>query len=55
MEEGLRWFDVRRFNIEVTHMSYDEKIKDVLKKGDPRRIVQIPSQARSLGLTPNPR
>ena len=55
LEEGLRWFDVRRFNIEVTHMSYDEKIKDVLKKGDPRRIVQIPSQARSLGLTPNPR
>ena len=46
--EGLRWFDVRRFNIEIKH-----KFKDspdmVLRKDDPRRQLQIPGIAIAQG------
>ncbi|HHV84681.1 MAG TPA: RagB/SusD family nutrient uptake outer membrane protein [Petrimonas sp.] len=54
VHEGLRWFDVKRFDIEVVHNVFDgADIK--LPKGDPRRVVQIPSQAVATGLEPNPR
>lgn len=54
IHEGLRWFDIKRFNFEITH-----KVKDgasfKLPKDDPRRAVQIPAQAVAIGLVPNPR
>lgn len=55
LEEGLRWFDIRRFKISVTHKSFNEKVVEELKSGDLRYQAQIPTQAISLGLTPNPR
>lgn len=53
--EAMRWFDIRRFNIEIQHSNYDNTRIEVLRKGDPRREVQIPLQAISAGLEANPR
>jgi len=52
--DGLRWFDVKRHNMEVTHTdilgnSYN------LPKGDNRRQLQIPEAAQSFGIPQNPR
>lgn len=38
--EGLRWFDIKRFDIPVTHYTLRGNI--TLKPGDLRRVVQIP-------------
>jgi hypothetical protein len=53
--EGNRWFDVKRFNIEVTHTSYDKSRTETLVKNDLRRELQIPEDALQSGITPNPR
>lgn len=55
LQEGMRWFDVKRFHIEVTHGVFESKQKDVLTPDDPRRVWQIPSMALDYGLEPNPR
>ncbi|MDR1755357.1 MAG: RagB/SusD family nutrient uptake outer membrane protein [Culturomica sp.] len=54
VQEGVRWFDVKRFRIEVTHRVFESTQKDVLTKTDPRRVWQIPSMALEYGLEPNP-
>ena len=55
MHEGLRWFDVKRHNIVVTHNLADGS-KITLKADDKRRILQIPQTAIDVGgLEPNPR
>lgn len=54
VHEGLRWFDIKRYGIEVTH-SFSDGTNDVLTKDDPRRAVQIPSEVISAGMAPNPR
>ncbi|MBC5621869.1 RagB/SusD family nutrient uptake outer membrane protein [Butyricimonas hominis] len=53
--EGMRWFDVKRFNIEVTHKEYGTQNENILTKDDPRRLLQIPVTAVSYGMEPNPR
>ncbi|MCB6972442.1 MULTISPECIES: RagB/SusD family nutrient uptake outer membrane protein [Butyricimonas] len=53
--EGMRWFDVKRFNIEVTHKEYGTQNKYILTKDDPRRLLQVPVTAVSYGMEPNPR
>jgi len=53
VHEGLRWFDIRRFNMEVVHKY--EGTEMVLAKNDPRRVIQLPTQAIANGLAPNPR
>lgn len=52
--EGMRWFDVRRFDLEVVHnrIGRDDLI---LVKGDNRRELQIPKFALERGLEQNPR
>jgi hypothetical protein len=55
MQQGMRWFDVKRFHIPVTHAVYASSQYDVLTKDDPRRVVQIPFSAMDYGITPNPR
>ncbi len=60
LHEGLRWFDVKRYNIEIVRrvMAADgkpEKVTDTLTSGDPRRAVQIPAKVRKAGLEANPR
>lgn len=55
--EGLRWFDIRRFHLPVDRNQQGKPGNDeyLLKKGDKRRLMQIPLQAIRLGMPPNPR
>jgi hypothetical protein len=58
---GMRWFDVKRYGIEITRRTLSttsvEPINeyDVLTVDDERRAIQIPRDVISAGLTPNPR
>ena len=53
-QEGLRWFDIRRFHIAVKRSSKSSYYFP-LEKDDPRKVLQIPTEAIQRGLTPNPR
>ena len=53
--EGLRWLDIKRFDIVVTHNLVQEGIEIVLWKGDLRRAIQIPESARQFKITENKR
>lgn len=53
--EGMRWFDVKRFHIEVKHQNAETEEVFTLTKDDPRRELQIPIPARSYGMEANPR
>lgn len=61
MHYGLRWFDVKRFGIEIyrrTVTSNDKGIKSVddeLMARDNRRAIQLPADVIRAGLTANPR
>ncbi len=57
LQEGSRWFDVKRFHIEVTRRAFmdQETELDVLTKDDLRRAIQVPQEAMSYGIVPNPR
>lgn len=52
--EGVRWFDIKRFHIPVTH-SFANQNDKVLESNDNRRLLQIPSTAISFGVEKNPR
>lgn len=52
--DGSRWFDVRRYNLEIVHRSL-ERGDNVLTVDDFRRQLQIPLMAISKGLEANPR
>lgn len=59
LEEGLRWFDMKRYGI-VNYRRYFEgtvlvAITDTMEPDDPRRAVQIPASVLSAGMQPNPR
>jgi len=55
MHEGLRWFDIKRYNMEVQHNLADGSII-TLKADDIRKVIQIPQTAVDVGgLKPNPR
>jgi hypothetical protein len=55
LHEGLRWFDILRHKLPVTHTTIGG-LTETLQPGDPRRTLQIPREAVSLGgLEPNPR
>jgi hypothetical protein len=55
MHEGLRWFDIKRFQIEVRHDLADGKTIR-LESDDDRQVLQIPQSAIDVGgLEPNPR
>ncbi|WP_461531963.1 RagB/SusD family nutrient uptake outer membrane protein [Sinomicrobium sp.] len=53
--EGYRWFDVKRYEIPVTHWDGTKEI--YLLPDDPRRLVQIPAAELSANpeMEPNPR
>lgn len=58
--QGLRWFDIKRYGIELDRrvMGTDGKpsyVADRLLKDDPRRAVQIPQKATDAGMASNPR
>ena len=58
---GMRWFDIKRYGIEITRRTLSttavEPINeyDVLTLDDERRAIQIPKDVISAGMTPNPR
>ncbi len=55
LHEGLRWFDIRRFGIPVTHILDDGAVV-TLAGDDLRHELQIPQSAIDVGgLAPNPR
>lgn len=60
LEQGLRWFDIRRYGIVIPRrlMGADGsplKVTDWLKVDDPRRTIQIPSDIQQAGFPANPR
>ena len=59
LHDGLRWFDIKRFGIEIYRRSIlSNKVEDIvgtLKKDDPRRAIQLPQSVITAGVTPNPR
>ncbi|RXM48922.1 RagB/SusD family nutrient uptake outer membrane protein [Flavobacterium sp. YO12] len=54
IHEGLRWFDIKRFNIVVKHETANKPV-NTLAKDDNRRALQIPLHASSTGVELNPR
>lgn len=59
MHSGLRWFDTKRYGIELTRRIIQSgkvaSTGDVLKPRDNRCAMQIPADVVAAGLTPNPR
>lgn len=53
-QEGLRWFDIRRFRMAVSRSSRSS-LYQPLTKEDPRKLLQIPIEAINKGLEANPR
>lgn len=52
--EGLRWFDILRHNLKVTHNTRSGS-SITLQENDPRKVIQLPPLAISSGLEPNNR
>ncbi len=52
--EGLRWWDIKRFNIAVTHKDIKGNVYE-LKENDLRKAVQIPEKVTVNGIQANPR
>ena len=56
---GMRWMDIRRYNIEIPRRLIGANGKpsqnlDWLEKDDPRQVVQIPQSIRGAGVAGNP-
>lgn len=54
IHEGMRWFDILRYGIVVTHKSLDGT-QVVLTVDNPHRVFQIPPTAQQSGVALNPR
>ncbi len=54
LHEGLRWFDIKRFNLVVKHQTNNQP-DNILTKTDKRRELQIPAHALDNGVEMNPR
>lgn len=54
VQEGMRWFDVLRYDLPVTHTTTDGQTL-VLEPGDKKRVFQIPASAQLSGVELNPR
>lgn len=53
--QGMRWFDIRRYEMQVQHTQANGAVV-TLDSDDPRRILQIPKSAQEVGgLKPNDR
>ncbi len=55
MQEGMRWFDIKRFHLPVVHSLHWEGTEIVLDRYDKRRALQIPQEAQKVGVVPNER
>ncbi|HKG67662.1 MAG TPA: hypothetical protein VKA92_02255, partial [Segetibacter sp.] len=54
IHEGMRWFDILRYNIPVVHTTTDGQTI-TLAPDDPRRVLQLPQSTTLAGLAPNKR
>jgi starch-binding outer membrane protein, SusD/RagB family len=54
LHEGMRWFDILRLRIPVTHLTADGQVIE-LGPTDNRRVLQLPELTKQAGLEPNPR
>lgn len=54
IHEGLRWYDIKRYGIEISH-NREGLTPDILTKDDPRRAFQLPQDVIDAGLDANPR
>ena len=54
INEGLRWFDIKRFNLEVSHTDVNGD-EFLLSSQDLKKAVQIPEKGLANGIEPNPR
>lgn len=54
VQEGMRWFDLLRYKIPVTHPTAEGPTR-TLKADDPMRVFQIPDVAKQAGIAQNPR
>jgi len=52
-QEGMRWFDLQRYKIPVTHIAEGATL--ALSATDPRRLFQLPESVATSGLALNPR
>jgi len=52
--DGYRWFDLKRYGIEITHAIGRSRV-ETLTYNDPRRAIQLPQEVVSAGMTPNPK
>jgi hypothetical protein len=59
LHEGLRWFDIKRYGIEVPRYQKQPngsyQVMDVLAVDDKRRAIQLPQDVISAGMEANPR
>jgi len=53
--EGHRWFDIKRYGIEIEHKIGHQGTVYTLTYDDDRRAIQIPSDVVGAGIAPNPR
>jgi hypothetical protein len=51
--EGLRWFDIKRYGIEITHYIGSDR-REILTWNDSRRAIQIPQDVIAAGIQENP-
>lgn len=51
---GMRWFDIKRYGIEITHQIGSSRT-ETLTINDPRRAFQLPIEALSAGIEPTSR
>lgn len=54
IQEGMRWFDLMRYHVPVTHTTMQGE-KLTLEAYDLRRVLQIPASAKTSGIALNPR
>lgn len=60
MSYGIRWFDIKRYGIEIYRRHVDDNayldhISDVMPPEDLRRAIQVPQKARDAGFEPTKR
>ena len=60
LQSGNRWFDVKRYGIEIPRRILDiegnpSELVDILTTDDPRRAIQLPAKVISAGMEANPR
>ncbi|MDR0232595.1 MAG: RagB/SusD family nutrient uptake outer membrane protein [Dysgonamonadaceae bacterium] len=54
ISNGMRWFDVKRYGIELEHKIGTSRV-ETLTWDDPRRALQLPAEVIAAGMEPNDR